>query len=318
MSPDIERHVLRDGDVAITVLSIGCVIQDWRVGDLPVVLGYGDAEDYRSNPVAMGAVCGRVVNRIRNAQFMLNGEEWQLPANAAPHHIHGGPQGLGLQTWRMEPDGDRAVRLSLHSPHLDQGYPGAIDFAVTLRLDGHRLSYDMRGVPDRETPINLAQHVYFNLNGTGEVRDHRLRINASRYTPNGDDTIPLGRIDPVAGTHYDFRTARVLADADPKRTGWDGNVVLDGGEQVQAEAEAPNGMALRLWTDQRGLQLYTSNTLGPHGTPGAGAVHQPFAGLCLEAQNLPAALDYADFGSILCSPDMPYRQQTSIEIGPKG
>lgn len=316
MQESIETHVLRDGDVAITVLSMGCALQDWRVGDVPVVLGYGAAEDYRTNPVAMGTICGRVVNRIRDARFTLEGTEYRLPANAAPHHIHGGPQGLGLRNWRMERDAERAVRLTLHSAHLDQGYPGAVDFEVVLRLDGHRLSYDMRGVPDRVTPINLAQHVYFNLTGAGDVRDHALRLAASRYTPNGADLLPLGRIDPVAGTRYDFREVRVLADVDTDRSGWDGNLVLEATDGPQAEVTAPGGMRLRLWTDQRGVQLYTANTLGPHGTPGAGAVHRPFAGLCLEAQNLPGALHHPDFGSILCAPDRPYVQQTTIEVAP--
>lgn len=316
MPDEIQSHTLSDADTRITVLSMGCAVQDWQVVGTPVVLGYGKAEDYRSNPVAMGALCGRVVNRIRDARFVLNGVEWHLPANAPPHHIHGGPQGLGLRNWRMERDGDRAVRLSLHSPHLDQGYPGAVDFQVTLTLKGRRLTYDILGVPDRETPINLAQHVYFNLTGAGTVRDHSLRIAAAHHTPNGPDLMPVGQIAPVAGTRYDFRQPQILDTADPDYSGWDANLVLDPGTGPQAEVRAPNGMRLRLWTDQRGVQLYTSNTLGPHGTPGSGAPHAPFAGLCLEAQDLPGALDFPDFGSILCTPEQPYLQVTSIEITP--
>ncbi|WP_186766472.1 aldose epimerase family protein [Puniceibacterium confluentis] len=315
-SDPIQSHTLRDGDVEITVLSLGCVVQHWRVGAVPVVLGYADPEAYRSNPVAMGALCGRVVNRIRDARFELDGEVWSLDVNAPPHHIHGGSGGFGLSNWSLTPDGDRAVTLRLHAPHLDQGYPGAVDAEVRMTLDGHRLRYDMTVVPDRETPVNLAQHLYFNLNGFGDVRDHSLRIAASRYTPNGPDLMPTGEIADVAGTDYDFRSAKVLAAADPDRKGWDGNLVLDAGPGPQAEVTAPNGMRLRLWTDQRGIQLYTSNTLGAHTEPNDSAAHAPFAGICLEAQNLPGALKHPQFGSILCSPANPYRQQLEIEITP--
>ncbi len=315
--PDpIQSHTLRDGDVAITVLSIGCVVQHWHVAGVPVTLGYADPDAYRTNPVAMGALCGRVVNRIRNAEFTLDGQNWLLDANADNHHIHGGTNGFGLSHWSLTPIGDRAVTLRLHSPHLDQGYPGAVDAEVRMTLDGHRLSYDMTVRTDRATPINLAQHLYFNLMGAGDILNHSLQLAASRYTPNGPDLMPTGEIADVAGTRHDFRTPHLLAGADPDRIGWDGNLVLDRTDGPQAEVTAPNGLRLRMWTDQRGLQLYTSNTLGPHADPNDSAAHAPFAGLCLEAQNLPGALSHPHFGSILCTPDHPYRQRLSIEIAP--
>lgn len=315
-SDQIQSHTMRDGDVEITVLSLGCVVQHWRVGGVPVVLGYADPQSYRTNPVAMGALCGRVVNRVRDARFNLDGQVWPLDVNAPPHHIHGGSGGFGLSNWTLAPEGDRAVTLHLHSPHLDQGYPGAVDAEVKMTLKGHCLTYDMQVTPDRETPINLAQHLYFNLMGAGDVRDHALRLAASRYTPNGPDLMPTGEIADVSGTPYDFRSPKVLADADPGRQGWDGNVVLDSTDGPQAEVTAPNGMRLRLWTDQRGIQLYTSNTLGPHAETNDSAAHAPFGGICLEAQNLPGALMHPQFGSILCTPDHPYHQHLQIEITP--
>jgi aldose 1-epimerase len=315
--PDpIQSHTLRDGTVEITVLSLGCVVQHWRVGDVSVVLGYADPEAYRTNPVAMGALCGRVANRIRDARFTLGAKVWPLDVNAPPHHIHGGSGGFGLSNWTLTPEGERSVTLRLQSEHLDQGYPGAVDAEVRLTLDGHRLIYDMTVRPDRETPVNLAQHLYFNLMGSGDVRDHTLRLAASRYTPTGPDLMPTGEIADVAGTAYDFRTPKVLSDADPHRHGWDGNVVLDDGPGPQAEVTAPNGMRLRMWTDQRGIQLYTSNALGPHATANEGSAHAPFGAICLEAQNLPGALMHPQFGSILCTPERPYRQYLEIEITP--
>ncbi|KMK65894.1 aldose epimerase family protein [Puniceibacterium sp. IMCC21224] len=312
----IERHVLQDGDVRIAVLSMGCAVQDWQVGDTHVVLGYANPEDYRTNPVAMGTVCGRVVNRIRNARFDIDGTTYRLPANSGPNHIHGGPGGLGLSNWQMDRDGARAVLLRHHSTDLDQGYPGAVDFSVEMRLDGHRLTYIMTGTPSQKTPINLAQHIYFNLMGNGTVRDHVLRIDADTYTPNAADNMPMGRIDPVDGTRYDFRTPKRLEDADQERAGWDGNLLLNQTTQPKAEVTAPNGMRLRLWSQERGLQLYTSNTLGPHGSPLPGPPHAPFAGICLEAQGMPVAFGTDALEQSLCEPGRDYFQKLEIEIAP--
>lgn len=306
----IEQHVLSDGDTEVTVLSMGCAVMDWQVAGRHVVLGYRDAEHYRQNPASMGMLCGRVINRIDRARFSLGGVEYVLPANDGPHHLHGGPGGLGRRNWRMERDGTRALRLSIRSEDGDQGYPGAVDVAVVLRLDGARLTYDMSAVPDRETPINLGQHLYFNLSGMGTILDHHLRIAADRYTPNRADLIPEGRIDPVAGTAFDFRHPVRLGDG----AGWDGNVVLNEGADPAVELTAPDGMRLRLWTDRPGLQVYTSNMLTPTLPAGPGAAHRKYAGLCLEAQDLPNAVNVPAFGSILHSPDNPYRQVTAIEI----
>lgn len=313
-SGPIDRHVLRSGDVEISVLSIGCAIQDWVVGGRRMVLGYADLEDYRTNPVSMGVVVGRVVNRIDKARFVLDGTDYVLPANSGENHIHGGPTGLGWRHWDMRPEGDKAVELTLHSPHMDGGYPGAVDFRVRLELDGAALTWDMTAQPDRPTYVNLAQHLYFNLSGTGKVRDHSLRLAADQCTLTRDDGVPTGEILDVAGTCYDFREARRIDAADPDAHGYDLNFVLSDVPDAQAEVAAPDGTRLRLWTDRPGLQVYTSNTLRHFGTPHAGQTHGQFDAICLEAQDFPNAMNQTGFGSVLCAPDAPYRQRTTIEI----
>lgn len=308
----IPRHILQDGDTRITVLSMGCAVQRWQVGDRDVVLGYSDVEAYRQNPMSLGVICGRVVNRIRDARFDLNGTTYHLPANEPPNHVHGGPGGLGWRNWEMVVGGLRDVTLRLVSEDGDQGYPGRVAFTVRMNLDGAKLTWDMTAIPNGETPINLAQHLYFNLNGTGTILNHSLRIDADRFTPNGDDLLPVGKMSHVAGTDYDFRSPVTLGGA--LKDGWDANLLLNDGEGPAAEVTTPNGPRLRLWTNRPCLQLYTSNTLTKAAEEGSGAPHVTYGGLCLEAQDMPNAVNEPSFGSILCSPDAPYRQITSIEI----
>ncbi|SMX32011.1 aldose epimerase family protein [Maliponia aquimaris] len=317
MTDTITSHVLADGDTAVTVLSLGCAVQDWQVAGRRVVLGYDDPEAYRDNPRSMGIVVGRVANRTAQGRFTLDGTDWQLPVGPGGHHLHGGPNGLGKRNWALTPDGPRGAVLRLSSPHLDQGYPGAVDFEVRLTLDGSALTWEMTARPDRPTPVNLAQHLYFNLAGAGTVRDHVLRLNASRYTPAGPDLVPTGEVLPVTGSRYDFLAARSLAEADPQGAGYDLNFALDGGTGPAAELVAPDGMTLRLWTDQPGLQLYTSTSLAPFAQPWPGVAHGPWGGICLEAQGFPNALNTPGFPPIVVTPDTPYRQVTTIDIAPR-
>ncbi|MBP0483247.1 aldose epimerase family protein [Sagittula salina] len=316
MTDPIQSHILRDGETSITVLSMGCAVQDWRVAGRRVVLGRSDPEDYRTNPGYLGAVVGRVANRIGGARFSMGHETWELVPNDGPHQLHGGPEGFGTRNWRMTPEGDRSVLLELTSEDGDMGYPGRVEVAVRMRLEGHALTWEMTATPDRETPVALAQHTYFNIAGEGDVRDHVVRVAADHVTPTGPDLIPTGELLEVTGTRYDFRSARTVADADPEGEGYDLNYALSGpASEPQAEVRAA-GMRLRLWTDQPGLQVYTSMMLTTEGSPFAGVAHGPFAAFCLEAQGFPNAVNTPAFPPVLCAPERPYRQVTTVEIAP--
>ena len=167
-----------------------------RLGEL----GFPSFEDYVRHSQSHGIIAGRVANRTAGARFVLDGAEYRLTANHGAHHLHGGAVGLGRRIWEMETDdAANAVHLLYASPDGEEGYPGAVDFEVTFRLEGARLICAMSGVPDRPTPVNLAQHSYYNLGGGGDVLDHEVEIVASWYTPTGPDLIPDGTIAPVAG-----------------------------------------------------------------------------------------------------------------------
>lgn len=315
---EVHEACLRDGDVTVSILSLGCITRDWRVGGVPVVLGYHDAVLYLDNPNYFGIIAGRCANRIAGGRFALNGQKVQLARNEGANHLHGGIRGLGARNWQIDMDGPRRLRLTCHSPDGEEGYPGTVKFTVQISLSGHRLSYDMRAAPDRPTPVNLAQHSYYNLAGTGTIWDHRLQIAAPAFTPADQGGIPTGQIASVAGTRFDFTAPRHMAQADPAQEGTDINLVLDMDRPTGAPAATVTaaGLRLRLWTDQPGLQLYNAMHLGPTAGGHDGQVYNRFSGLCLEPQHFPDTPNHPNFPPILCTPDAPYRQRLEVEIAP--
>jgi aldose 1-epimerase len=320
----VEAATLESASAAVTVIGLGAAVQDWRVESggrsLPMVLGYRTLDDYLGHSKSHGAVCGRIANRTRGAAFELDGRSYRLTANLGAHHLHGGTTGLGRRVWALEADdaGD-AVHLTYRSPDGEEGYPGTVDFHVTYRLEGSRLVCEMRGTPDRPTPINLAQHSYYNLAGGADVRDHVLRVAAKSYTVLDDDLIPTGEIAPVAGTRYDFTKPVSFEASDPERKGVDINLVLDPDrdpEQPAAEAVSEwSGLALRLWTEEPGLQVFNAarQEIGAAGHDGQ--KYGPFSGLCLEAQHFPDSMHHPDWPSIVRTPENPYFQRLAVEIG---
>lgn len=320
---EVEQITLESTATAVSVLSYGCTVRDWRVdgpgGTVPVVLGFPNLGDYVEHARAHGAVAGRVANRTANGRFELEGRTYQLSRNDGPNHLHGGTVGLQRRVWDMDADaGSDSVTLSYRSPDGEEGYPGTVDFEVVYRLEGPRLVCEMSGRPDRPTPINLAQHSYYNLAGGGDVRDHVLWVAASSYTPTGGDLIPEGVIRPVTDTPLDFTEPRTLADADPDRRGLDSNVVLDP-DRDRAEPAARvwcprTDLGLRLWTDQPGLQVFDAATIDVPVPGHDGQTYGPFSGLCLEPQHFPDSLHNPEWPSIIASPEAPYVQRLVTEI----
>ncbi len=271
-----------------------------------MVLGHDDPAAYIGNRAFKGGVVGRVAGRIAGGGFDFGGRRWALDLNEPPNHLHGGAGGLITRNWDSEAEGTRAVRLTLTSPDGEQGYPGALALSVTIRLDGRRLSYEMEARPDRPTPVSLAQHSYYNLMGQGAIWDHALTVPARQYLPTGPGLLVTGEVAPLDGKPFDFRGPRRIDDADPGRDGLD---IAFAGLDGAVHLRAPNGMALRMETNQPCLQLYTGKFLVPP--------HHPFEGLCLEPQQYPDALNHPAFPDNIARPEAPYRQHLAVTIGPE-
>ena len=287
-------------DYGVTIRSI--LVPD-RVGNLvDVALGYDTLDEYRLSEGSMGATVGRFANRIARGQFTLNGVDYQLAVNNGPNHLHGGEVGFERRVWSVEAtaNGLRFFRLS---PDGEDGYPGSMQVSVEIAwAEDCALELRYRATTDRDTPLNLTNHTYFNLNGQGDILNHRLTVAAETFLEGDDDCLPTGRILSVAGTAMDFRTERVLGasvDSDEpcvKRSGgYDSNFNLC--NSPAAVLCAPeSGIVMTVTTDQPGVQVYTANFLTRR--PGKnGATYDLRSGVCLETQHYPDAIHHPDWPS---------------------
>jgi len=319
---DIREFTLQDGPVRLSLLNLGAVTRGWWVpcggASVPVVLGYDDPARYLSDEAHLGGIAGRVANRMTGGRLVLDGVHYQLSQNEGDTHLHGGAGGLNRRIWQADADSaGRRVRFTYHSPDGEEGYPGAVDFTVTISLDGSAVTYDMRAEVDRPTPINLAQHNYYALAGQAEIWDQRLTVQADRMTPLDRMQLPEGGIVALAGTRYDYQRGAILADNDPQRRGSDANLVLrDGLDRTApvAELSAPNGLRMRMWSDQPDVQLYTAIHLAAQDGAHPGQRIAPFHGICLEPQGYPDAMNQPEFPSIVVTPEAPYRQVLTVDI----
>lgn len=310
--------------IEIDVMNYGAAIRDWRVpaseGSRSVVLGFNTFEPYVSHGAFFGAIVGRVANRIRGARFSLNGQSYPLMANEGEAILHGGAKGLHHQIWDLTTNNaDNSVSFTHTSAHLTMGFPGTVKFEIIYRLLGNRLRIELSGTPNYPTPISLAQHNYFNLGRAKTILDHKLYIAASHYTPVSTDLIPTGKIKPVENSMFDFQKSKTLRNPQGNADNYDINLVLNAGRALDnhiAEIIGPQDeLYLRLYSNRPAVQLYNGIHIDTNDIGLTGQKYGAYAGLCLEDQMLPDALNNPQFPSIICSPDNPYHHWCEIEIG---
>jgi aldose 1-epimerase len=343
---EAELFTLASGDMRFSVSSFGAV---WTSLCMPgkngvddVLLGHSSLEGYFRNPGYIGATIGRVANRVGGAAFSLGGKQFALYQNDGAQSLHGGRRGFDKRLWKAFPYEDSSgvyVRFELESPDGEEGYPGNCRAVVTYGLSAdNEISADYRADVDAPCPVNLTNHVYFNLQGEGNgtILSHELKLCASSYVESGADLIPTGKLLPVAGTPFDFREKKVIGkdyakacggDTAAIGSGYDHCFVIDGagvgdsggsggaekpGEAILrpcAEAFEPeSGRGFTLSASQPGVQFYSGNFLD--GFAGkSGSVYGKNAGFCLETQHFPDSPNQKAFPSAIFGPDRPYHER---------
>jgi aldose 1-epimerase len=224
--------------------------------------------------------------------------------------------------WKATPveskDG-ASLKLSYTSADGQENYPGTLKATVTYTwTDKNELRIQYEAVTDKATPVNLTNHSYFNLAGSGDVFGHELMLNAKNFTPSDDTLIPTGEIKSVQGTPFDFTQAKSIGKDigqlfDQPHRGYDHNFVLDNqGKEIALAArvfEPKSGRVMEVLTDEPGVQLYTANYL--EDTRGkAGKVYGKHRAFCLETQHFPDSVNHPNFPSAILRLGEEYRTTT--------
>ncbi len=302
-----------------------------------IVFGFDSVAGYESEANAyFGCVAGRVGNRIAKGKFTLDGQEYTLAINNEPNHLHGGVErSFDKVVWQARPyenDRGQGVEFSYVSPDGEEGYPGTLSAKVNYFVpkDQNNLSIRYTATTDKATPVNLTNHAYFNLGGHGSptIHNHRLQLNADRYTPVDDTLIPTGEILPVEGTPLDFRKpteigSRIAQLEKTAALGYDHNFVLNepAADRIMRLCailtDPESGRIMRVFTTEPGVQFYSGNFLtGGKGKDGQTYAHQ--SGCCLETQHFPDSVNHDNFPSTVLRPGEEYQSQTILRFATIG
>ncbi len=333
----IDLYTLRNSKgMEATITNYGGKLVTLKVPDrdgkfADVVLGFDNLEGYVQPNPFFGSLVGRYANRIANGQFTLDGKTYKLARNNGPNSLHGGLKGFDKVAWQAQEvsggDGP-ALELKYLSKDGEEGYPGNLNVTVTYTLtQNDELKIDYQATTDKDTVINLTNHSYFDLSGqdAGNILDHRVMINADKFTPVNANLIPTGELKSVAGTPFDFRTptaigARINENDQQLKygEGYDHNFVLnrsgDGPSLAARVMDPKSGRVMEVLTTQPGVQFYTGNHLPAKLKGKGGAVYGFRYGFCLETQHFPDSPNQPSFPSTELKPGQRYHGITIFKF----
>lgn len=301
------------------VLDYGATIRTLLVPDksgnlVDVVLGYDTIAEYEKNDGYLGATIGRVGNRIREGKFTLGGKDYTLAINNGPNHLHGGLVGFDKYIWDTEICGD-TLKLSILSPDGDEGYPGNLKVTVTMGFEDNGFALSYTATTDKDTPLNLTNHTYFNLNGKGDNSTHLLTLDADAFTINDENCLPTGEIVSVEGTAMDFRTEHAIGERIDSTEpcvalsgGYDSNYILNRPDFCRVRT-LESGIVMNVTTTEPGVQLYSGNFTTLRAGKGGSKIDRRYA-ICLETQHYPDSINHPEWPTTVLKAGETYNSKT--------
>ncbi len=309
-----KETVIQSGNgLRVSVLDVGAGLHTIHVpsddGPVPVILNYASPTSYLADPFCVGSTVGPVANRIGGAAFSLNGQRYHLEANETEHGncLHSGERGLHRTRFETRlRDGGQGITFEAPVADRADGFPGNRRFTITYEfIDDWSLAIRFLVNTDHDTPVNLANHAYFNLGGS--IDDHQIRVQADAYLPVGDTLVPTGTVASVQDTPFDLRRWQMLG-----HRSIDHNFVLrESSGQLRPAVDLRStltNLQLSISSTQPGLQVYTGDSLSHP--------FSPRAGICFEAQGFPDALNQAGFPSTILRAGEEYQQTTVYRFTP--
>lgn len=325
----VTEYVIKNESIELHCINLGCIVNKLIVADKDgvlrdVVLGQDNLADCEKEAdTYMGAVVGRVANRIENAEFVLNGKKYKLDKNDGENCLHGGKKGLNRKVFSLEKQTDNSLTFSAVCRSEEDGFPGALSVKVTYALIKNKFSVTYEAVCDEDCPVSLTNHSYFNLSAKPDITDHLLTINSDFITPVNNKLIPTGEFMSVEGSPFDFKNgARIGKGVNaPHRQlliagGYDHNYVLKNynlPEKVASLYAPDTCILMDVFTNAPGIQVYSGNFL--NGNLGKyGQKYSKRAGVCLETQGFPNAVNCISFPSVLLKAGNTYKSVTEFSF----
>ena len=303
--------------LTVDLLDYGARICNIELHGWQLSLAYDAIEDYQNDRFYLGASIGPIANRIAQGRLTIEGESLQMPCNEGDNCLHSGGAGFDKQTWRLESQSAHRVCYSLDYDMTLVGLKGRLSCKAIYRVVNNCLTVEYRTSCDTTSFINLTNHVYLNLSGTGntpagDISDHRFEINAVSYAVVDEHNLPTGELRPISSPFAyaldDSPYPEFIGQCDHYFNTGEPNISPDSGaiSPVFSAVSRASGIQLEVSSNSSGLQFYSGKYLAEP--------FSPSGGFCVETQLAPDAINQAGFYSPLLVANQEQQQLTHFQF----
>lgn len=258
-------------EVCITNLgaNIVSIVVPGRDGTMhDVAIGYDSLGDYSRHPV--GGVLGRYAGEMHKRKIESKGQTVLVDADRPSWNT---------RVFDAEQTSESKLTLRLESTEADDKLPSRVAAQIEYTLnDDNSLTVDVTVITDSITPVDVAQRIFFNLDGVNRedstlttVGKHRLKISSDQYVRMDSMMRPTGELLMSIWTPYDFlkpaRIARLL-NGDFSQMRWAGGLhgyflTRESTDEFESEiitlSSNVTGITLTVSTSMPCVEIYTAN-----------------------------------------------------------
>ena len=198
---------LTHGPYELTVSPYGASLRGLTHAGRVVITGY---HGKHGKVGGQGDVLVPFPGRVAAGRYTFEGRTYQMAINdkEGPNAIHGF---LRSEMWDADRTGPNSITFRTRlAPDQHPGYPFtlAVALAYSLSDDGLTTRMAIENIGTETAPVAAGFHPYFSV-GSDHVDADQLHLPFDSYLEY-DGLLPTGRVLPVAGSPYDFRTARPI------------------------------------------------------------------------------------------------------------
>ncbi len=255
------------------------------------------SEEYKGNSPYFGCTVGRYSSQIKDAGFTLNGEKYDLTANAGNNNLHGGGQGFDKRIWSatvVEDSENAQVEMTYVSNDMEEGFPGNVQIKVTFSLtDENEIVIDYDATTDKETPLSLTNHTYFNLSGFKDsVEGHQAQVHTNKRLALDDTGAATGEILQLDGAPDDLREPKRIGDVHQEiKDGFEHFYVFDNPDfklqPVASVSDSDSELTLKVSSTEPCMLLYTGKYTSDELKRENGLPYGKFRAFCCETHRYP-------------------------------